>query len=67
MIFFKKSKTVVIHYLVMHIVMRLWAYEAAFPHYNARRCEVLHPVTPLELITDTDLSLHLVDCKNRFH
>lgn len=45
-------------YLVMmHIVMRLWPYEAALAHDDARRGEVLHPVAPLYL-THPHLSLH---------
>lgn len=51
----------------MHVVMGLRAYEAPLPHDDARRCKVLHPVAPLQLVTNTDLSLHLADCANRFN
>lgn len=44
---------------MMHIVMRLWPYEAALPHDDARRREVLHPIAPLQFVTYTYLSLHL--------
>lgn len=48
---------------MMHIVMRLWPYEAALAHDDARRGEVLHPVAPLYL-THPHLSLHLADFHN---
>lgn len=42
---------------MMHVVMGLRAYEAPFSHDDTRRGEVLHPVTPLELVAP-HLSLH---------
>lgn len=43
---------------MVHVVMRLRPYETALAHDDARRSEVLHPVAPLKLISDTHLSLH---------
>lgn len=43
---------------MVHVVVRLGSDETAFPHDDARRREVLHPVTPLQLTAD--LSLHFV-------
>lgn len=51
----------------MHIVVGLRAHEAPLPHDDTRRCKVLHPVASLQLVTNTDLGLHLVDCANRFN
>lgn len=51
----------------MHVVMRLRPYEAPLSHDDvAGRREVLHPVAPLQLVTDANLGLHLADCYNRF-
>ncbi|GBP91120.1 hypothetical protein EVAR_49591_1 [Eumeta japonica] len=48
------------HLVMMHVVMRLRTYEAALAHDDARRCEVLHPVAPLQLVAHSDLRVHLV-------
>lgn len=47
--------------------MGLRADEAPLPHDDARRCEILHPVASLQLVTNTDLGLHLADCGNRYN
>lgn len=44
---------------MMHVVMRLRAYEASLPHDDSRGCEVLHPVASLKLVSHSNLRLHL--------